>query len=563
MFDRYAYSSHQLHGEEPSSAGDRAWLLAMLTLGIVLGVLLPALIQDSLEIYFVFLALLLMLCIFLMPRRLWGSDRGATRLFVVFLALYCLYPHYISLQLPGLPWISPQRVFLAILFFVWLYVLRSNDRLRQLLKSYVLEYRPFFILFAIFVASQCLSLPLAMDPVLAFTKFSLFQLYWTFAFFATLTLIRTERRLKFVPVLFIGFAAFQCLIGFQEARLERLIWLDWLPPGFGADSEVVTRMIQGVFRADGYRVQGSFSVSLVYSEFLVLMLPFAMFAFIEGSNLWLRVAGLATSIAVLPAQFLSGSRLGMVGTLVIFVLLGTVYCVRTWRQDRRGVWKPLIIAALPTFLMLFFVAYAASPRLQALTIGGGQHQASTDGRMIQLGMAIPKIIERPFGYGVGLAGEALGFRNLAGVLTIDSYYLSLLLEVGVAGFLAYFAMIGWAVVIGFKTYLKAEPGPAKIAGPLSLALVGFITTKLVLSQTDTHTVVFVMLALILVCRRHQPISRAQTRSPRPYDEAPASNSPSLGLSKVAQLRQASRLRKERAAQSLISHRRDYPYLERP
>ncbi len=43
------------------------------------------------------------------------------------------------------------------------------------------------------------------------------------------------------------------------------------------------------------------------------------------------------------------------------------------------------------------------------------------------------IISRPWGYGIGQGGITLGFASPSGVLTIDSYFLSVLLEFGMSG----------------------------------------------------------------------------------------------------------------------------------
>ncbi|MCA0420836.1 MAG: O-antigen ligase family protein, partial [Proteobacteria bacterium] len=216
---------------------------------------------------------------------------------------------------------------------------------------------------------------------------------------------------------------------------------------------------------------------------------------------FLRLAGLATAIAILPAQFLSGSRLGTVGTIVVLLLFLITHVVRVKKADRRSMLGPFLMLMLPFALAAFAAAYVASPRLQSMTIGSGQHQASTDGRLEQLARAIPRIAERPvFGHGIGTGAETLGFRNLAGVLTIDSYALNLLLEVGLVGTAGFVGMIAWTIIAGILTSFRTDGRPNYLGGAVALSLAAFVTTKLVLSQIDTQMLAFATMGLGLVIR---------------------------------------------------------------
>lgn len=493
----------------PISA-DARWASAFLLFGALVGLFMPVALEGGLEAYFLILGLIIVVVIFSMPKKKAFSDRACWIIFLVFLALYSIYPHYISLRISGLPWVSPVRIALALLFFVWLYAFRHSPDMGEALRRHIRENRMFFVFFGIFIGSQLLSLATSHMLSQSLTKFLLFQFTWTFPFLATITLIRTEQRLRLVAALFVVFAAFQCAVGFLEARLERLLWLDFLPPGFGADSEILLRIIQGQFRADGYRVQGSFSVSLIYAEYLVMMLPFAIFAFIGGRTRFVRLAGLMTAVAILPAQFLSGARLGTVGTIIVLLLFLIVHVIRVKKADKRSMLGPFLVLMLPFALAMFGAAYVASPRLQSMTIGGGQHQASTDGRIEQVKRAMPRIAERPvFGHGIGIGAETLGFRNLAGVLTIDSYALNLLLEVGLVGTVGFVGMLGWTIIAGVRTSFRTGEQPNYLGGAVALSAAVFVTTKLVLSQVDTQPLIFIVMGLGLVVRNGlQPLQAA-------------------------------------------------------
>ncbi len=114
-------------------------------------------------------------------------------------------------------------------------------------------------------------------------------------------------------------------------------------------------------------------------------------------------------------------------------------------------------------------------------------------------MGVPKFLERPlFGQGTGLAAETLGYTNLAGVLTIDSYWLSALLEFGVIGAGALLGMILWTIVSGAKAYVAPNDGVNRLGGPIAVSLLTFLVVKSVLSQADNHLLPFVMMAMMMV-----------------------------------------------------------------
>lgn len=498
---------------ENRSAGREAnqalWVVGSLLAAAAIGSATPFLLEGALEIFAVLLLTIIVVGVFQMPRTLHFDDTACWRLFLVSLTLFAVYPPYISIQISGLPWISPLRLAMALLLLSWLYALKVSSEIQNRIVLCVRSNRTIFILMAVFAASQVLSIPTSPNPTMALQKFLLFQLYWTFPFFAVISLVNTESRIRTFLVMVITFGIIQCLIGILEARQERLIWLDYLPPGFGADSELLTRIIQGTFRADGYRVQGSFSVSLLYAEFLVLVLPFALFALVDDRSLYLRIAGLCTAILILPCVYLSGSRLGMVGIIVVVLLFALFFVFRKWRENPRAMIGPFLVMMTPFGLLTFAALYMSSPRLRALTLGRGEHQASTDSRFEMWQMGIPKVMERPvFGYGSGLGAETLGFTNPGGSLSIDTYWLSALLEFGLVGALALLAMLAWTIHAGFLAYLRPDRNMNQLGGPIAVALVAFLIIKLVLSQSDNHLLVFVMIAMMVVIRTRMQASPA-------------------------------------------------------
>ena len=113
-----------------------------------------------------------------------------------------------------------------------------------------------------------------------------------------------------------------------------------------------------------------------------------------------------------------------------------------------------------------------------------------------------------------MGGETLGFgRDQGGVLTIDTYYLSILLEYGAIGFIVYYGMFAIAIYNGGKKGLfsKTLSEDKSFIVPITVSLIAFIVMKSVLSQQDNHPVVFMMLgALVALFERSSAKAPAAT-----------------------------------------------------
>src|SRR3569833_3291834 len=100
-----------------------------------------------------------------------------------------------------------------------------------------------------------------------------------------------------------------------------------------------------------------------------------------------------------------------------------------------------------------------------------------------------KFQQWPFGYGIGMGGETLGFgRELSGMITIDTYYLSVLLEYGVIGFIVYYGMFAIAIYNGGlkSLFSKTLSEDKSFVLPITVSLITFIVIKSVFCQQDNQ-----------------------------------------------------------------------------
>jgi O-antigen ligase len=123
-------------------------------------------------------------------------------------------------------------------------------------------------------------------------------------------------------------------------------------------------------------------------------------------------------------------------------------------------------------------------------------------RMLQWQLAMPQIESNPItGHGMGTSGILVGYHLEAGVPSVDSYIITLLVETGVPGLLLFFATIAIAIWMGLRVYLSDKDPRASIGCALACSLIAFATYRTALSQTENHSLVFFIIGLIFVMGR--------------------------------------------------------------
>ena len=107
-------------------------------------------------------------------------------------------------------------------------------------------------------------------------------------------------------------------------------------------------------------------------------------------------------------------------------------------------------------------------------------------------------------HGPGRGAEALGFVTPGGLVTIDTYLLSVVLDYGVMGFMLFFGMMFAAFLLMVRLAITLTPGPspqqreASFVLPLCAMLAAFFMIKTVLSQEENHAILFMAYGAVTV-----------------------------------------------------------------
>jgi hypothetical protein len=424
-------------------------------------------------------------------------------LFFTFVCALILWPNYLAVALPGLPWITVLRLTGLPLVVALLTSLSVSPEFRSRL-ALILDSSPWlWKLICAFVAIQVASIVLSISKGESVDKFITAQTNWTSIFFISCFVLAKKGNAERIAALLCLMAVALSAIGLLEFHLGRVPWAGHVPGFLKVNDETVARILTGQVRALGqHRVQATFSTSLGFGEYLAMVIPFLFYFAIGGYHLLVRLCALAAIPLIVLLVVLSQARVGAVGVTLAFFIYPFAWVCLQWRRNPANYLAACAVYLSPALAALGLVVCYVVPGIRYRVLGGGADQASTQARMDQLHVGIPKILHHPWGYGVGEGANALGFRNWDGVLTIDSYTLRLVLEYGVVGLVLFYSIFAASVAYAAQGALAAPRSErqSNLFIPAATALLCYIAIKSVFAQEDNQPFAFLLMGMIVALR---------------------------------------------------------------
>ena len=424
-----------------------------------------------------------------------GALYGLSFAFVIVLFLW---PNYLAVALPGLPWITLMRLVGVPMALVLIVSYSMSPAFRAQIKDTLNATPLVYKLLAGFVLIQVVTIAFSNSKDHSIQRVLNAQLTWTSIYFASAFVFLKPGRVHRWALTLWAVTVIVCLMGFLEYNISRPAWGAHVPSFLKIEDESVIRSLTGSARsATGkYRVQSTFSTPLGLAEFLALTAPFVLHFVMFGRNLATRIAAAATMPMMLYIVIVTDSRLGMVGFLLAFMLYLLLWSWLRWRADKASLLAPAIVLAYPAIFALFIAATMFVRRLRNMVWGSGASAASTEARGTQYEVGIPKILKAPWGNGAGMGGETLGFVSPTGIQTIDTYYLAIGLEYGIIGFVVYYGMLVASTYYAAKYAVQSPKGELSYFMPAAIALANFIVIKSVFSQQDNHPLIFMLMGIV-------------------------------------------------------------------
>jgi hypothetical protein len=461
-----------------------------------------------------------LLVIWALPDLKVGPVRTLEFLFFTFLIVEVMWPGYLAVAVPGLPVISMTRITGAPFALILLVCLSTSSTFRRELSEALSGAPLVWGLFVAFLGIQTASILFSTTPIFSLDRFASDQLAWTAIFFGSCYLMtRPGVATRWVNVMW-AMSIFVGLIAVWEWRLQHVPWANHIPGFLKVNDERVADILAGRVRAygGGYRAESTFAGPIQLGEWLAYLMPFIIHLAITSSRRWKRWCALATVPFLSVVVFMANSRAGMFGWLISFILYGAYWGYRRWRTDHSSLLGALVFYGYPfaglfAILPVFFVG-----RVRSVFWGTGSAIGSTDARKQQWALGWPKVLRHPWGYGIGRDGDVVGWVAPGGAMSIDTYYLSVLVDYGVVGFIIYFGIFVAAIYEVFRLVISkalGEDEEAWLVVPAAIAMANFVVIKSVFSQEDNHPIVFMILGmLIALCARLKRSPEATLASTR-------------------------------------------------
>lgn len=470
----------------------RYMLLAFAT--FIYGFFYALLPPAFLSILLIPIVILVLFIVWALPLGESAPPRPIPGLFWAFWLSLMLWPNYLALALPGLPWITVNRLFGGPLLFLLMIAASTSLPFRREMRDMLGATGWMWKMVVAFATCGLLSTFFSQEIFVTLNKFANLQIVWTSIFFASVWVFRQPGTITRWARIFVIMAIVTSVIGLIEAREQRVLWAAYIPSFLKVEDPAVQRILDGNFRFDQYRIVGTTMSPLSFAEFLALSTPFLIHFFVTSRRLTTWLLLLAADALIFVAILNTDSRLGMVGFFFSHGVLGFFYAARHWRRTSDSILGPAITLAYPAFLIVFVGAIFAIGRLRVLVLGDGSGAASNDARGEQFAQMWPILFQSPvFGYGTGQGGPALNYIGGGGLPTIDSYLISIALDFGIVGFVLFYGVLLAAIVKSSKLALASGDGEEALAIPIAVCLGSYLIIKFVLSQEANNSVLFMLL----------------------------------------------------------------------
>lgn len=422
----------------------------------------------------------------------------ATRMFLTYIAMLAIWPAYLAVDVPGLPWITPVRLALMVLILTIVLQMAQSARARAELFGTLTAVRPGLIWYCIFWFFALGTFVFASKPGDALAYSFNFLILWNMPFLAAAWLMNDEKLLpRLVRTLM------WCLTGVffltvLEYNNRAPIWFGHIPSFLKIDGPMFDALMSEQSRVgdDRYRARGVFGVHLYYAQFVLMMLPFAIHAaFTETARR--QAASIALVLFALVVCWMTNTRTALLGFAVVSSGSIALFGLRRFLNPTGSadMVAPAMFMAAPAAILAFVGMVAASPRLQNMMFGGAQHAGSDDVRAGQWDKALAALAKNPIGHGGNSSGPLAG-RPSNGTWIVDSTWINFLVDYGVIGAFAFAAFAATMMFYGVRIYLRSYDESANLCGPAAVSIGACLMTMYVISFIGNFAMLLIMVGAI-------------------------------------------------------------------
>jgi hypothetical protein len=436
-----------------------------------------------------------------------------------------LWPNYLALTLPGLPWITVTRLTMFPAAFFLLLCLSSSKNFRKNVLEAASGAPALLSLLALFAVNSFISLPLSHQIGASLNKILVNQLTWTGMLIAALYVFRRagrpERYVTFLMMLVPPMA----LLAFIEFEEQHVPWLEHVPSFLKVPDPAAQLALANNIRGitGQYRAKATFYTGLGLAEWISLMTPFALHWCAARYSITKRLIGLAMLPVIYIVVRMTDSRLGILGYLVSTVTYVLIWGLVRFRRRINDLTAAIIVYGYPAAFMAVLAASLFVHKIHVLIFGGGSTAGSNAARQEQFRMAMPVFLHNPIGYGAAQSGGHMGYAA-DDFIAIDSYWIVLSLDYGALGVVLYagvFAVVIYGAVKVLLQHPEVGRGETGLLVPLIALIAAFLMIRGVYGEETIHPLVFafVGMAAALISRAKHEVFAAKPAMASPAKPA--------------------------------------------
>jgi O-antigen ligase len=492
--------------------------VGIVSFGLVVGVsvvLFPPLFGIGL------VSLAVVILAWVRPDAKWVPEKLLRQSFYVFLVVELCVPGFYAAQLPGLPWISARRATQFVMIILFLLVVSGSREAREKISMRLWRDKALGICAIGFLVSLVASVFTSAAPAESISGLSDVILHWYVPCFVCILIVDSEEQIGYLFVLIAFCSIFVSLMGVAEFVLKHRFVFDLFPRAMlaqmVADNPSFAKMLYAnPYRNGLYRASSIFTTALGYAEFCAMAAPVGLYLMVYGATWRHRILGVGVVFLVLVSFVVSGARGGMIAFLVSTPVLVGLAVVRSARFRPKSLLAPLGVILLMMGVVGLAGAVEFVGKVHNTVLGGSDTQSSSEDRIIEWRLAVPKIEANPVtGHGLNMGADVVGFATAGGFSTLDSYVISLLVECGVPGFLTFFGMIAFGMGKGARKYLLDRTVAGALGGVMFCAVLAYGINRTVLSQRENHSLFFVYVAILILLTvgDRQPTEAQKRRLP--------------------------------------------------
>jgi O-antigen ligase len=427
------------------------------------------------------------------------SERRTLQLLMILSAAYALssalWPRYVALFLPGLPSLNPTRILNVLVVMLLLAAAISSTQLRLWWRQSFAENKGvWFFLFAM-CAFRIASIAVSDEPTHSAYTYMNELFVHVLMFFVGIAWVQYDPKLRRMGIVACFSFLVVAILGMVEWRLGKPLFGQFVDP----TNAYVQWAASGKIRDGIYRAQSTLGYPIAFAEFAVISAGIALAFCVSSGRWWIRaVSVIALPVLLAGAVFSSGSRSGyiagagvMLGVFVAFVTLDMLN--RRVSLGKAFLWSMLSAVVAAIFAVVLYVAFDRA-------FGSGADRGSDSYRVTMHQRAAVLASESPLiGYGVGRAAYKVKVvtPGVPSQYTIDSYFVSLLVDSGIPALVSFLGAVLFAVRSGFsKSMSRSGPEGLRWAA-LSIVLLGALLFKSIISIYDNNLFIFVIMGCLV------------------------------------------------------------------